>query len=114
MALDAAIEDLRRLRRAARRVLVVPLSRPVVAPGGIEVACKAGCFWRQTHLEELEEEHRKRLEANEKIHAAQVRRQKEYLRLIGVPDLSPEEVTERTLRREYLPKPKAVGSGTET
>ena len=30
-------------------------------------------------------------------HAAQVRRQKEFLRSIGVPDLSPEELTERVL-----------------
>lgn len=45
---------------------------------------------RQAHLKELEkEEYRKRRAANEKIHAAQVRRQKEYLGSIGVPDVSP-------------------------
>jgi hypothetical protein len=47
----------------------------------------------QAHLKELEKEHRKRRAAQEKIHAAQVRRQKKFLRSIGVPDLSPEEIT---------------------
>ena len=42
-----------------------------------------------------------------KIHAAQTRRQKEWLRSIGVPDVSPEEVTQKTLRGEYLPKASA-------
>jgi hypothetical protein len=54
---------------------------------------------RQAHLKELEKEHRKRVAAGRKLHAAQVRRQKEFLRSIGVPDLSPEEVTERARRR---------------
>ena len=35
----------------------------------------------QAELEELEKEHRKRLAANKKLHDAQVRRQKELLRL---------------------------------
>jgi hypothetical protein len=46
----------------------------------------------QAHLKELEEEHRKRVAANKKLHDAQVRRQKEFLRSIGGPDLSPEEI----------------------
>jgi hypothetical protein len=49
----------------------------------------------QAELKALEKEHRKRVAANKKQHDAQVRRQKEFLRSIGVPDLSPEEVTER-------------------
>ena len=52
----------------------------------------------QAELEALEEEHRKRVAAAKKLHAAQVRRQKEFLRSIGVPDLSPEEVSERARR----------------
>ena len=53
----------------------------------------------QAHLKELEKEHRKRVAANKKLHDAQVRRQKEFLRSIGVPDLSPEEIMERARRR---------------
>jgi hypothetical protein len=66
--------------------------------------------WR-AELKELEKEHRTRVAANKKLHAAQVRRQKEFLRSIGVPDLSPEEVTERARRR--LPQPSTV-RGSET
>jgi hypothetical protein len=43
----------------------------------------------------LAEEHRERIAAAKKLAAAQARRQKEFLRSIGVPDLSPEEITER-------------------
>jgi hypothetical protein len=32
------------------------------------------------------------------LHAAQIRRQKEFLRSIGVPDLSPEEVARASTR----------------
>jgi transcriptional regulator NrdR family protein len=46
----------------------------------------------QAELEKLEKEHRKRVAANKRLHEAQVRRQKEYLRSIGVPDVSPEEI----------------------
>jgi D-Tyr-tRNAtyr deacylase len=49
----------------------------------------------QAHLKELEKEHRKRVAAAKKLHAAQVRNQKKLLRELGVPDLSPEEVSER-------------------
>jgi hypothetical protein len=35
------------------------------------------------------------MSAAKKLHAAQVRRQKDFLRSIGVPDLSPEEIIER-------------------
>jgi hypothetical protein len=52
----------------------------------------------QAHLKELGKEHRKKVAAAKKLHAAQVRRQKEFLRSIGVPDLSPEEVMERARR----------------
>jgi hypothetical protein len=53
---------------------------------------------RQAELAALAVEHKKRIAATEKLHAAQVRRQKEFLRSIGVPDLSPEEVTRRASR----------------
>jgi hypothetical protein len=53
----------------------------------------------QAELKALEKEHRKRVAANKKQHDAQVRRQKEFLRSIGVPDVSPEEVTERASDR---------------
>jgi hypothetical protein len=52
----------------------------------------------QAELEALAEEQRKRIAAANKLHAAQSRRQKEFLRSIGVPDLSPEEVSERARR----------------
>jgi hypothetical protein len=49
----------------------------------------------QAELEAQVEESRKIVVAAKKLHAAQVRHQKEFLRSIGVPDLSPEEVTGR-------------------
>jgi hypothetical protein len=54
---------------------------------------------RQAELEALAREHRKRVAAGKNLHAAQVRRQKAFLRSIGVPDLSPEEIAERARRR---------------
>jgi hypothetical protein len=54
---------------------------------------------RQAELAALAVEHKKRIAAATKLHAAQVRRQKEFLRSIGVPDLTPGEVTERARRR---------------
>jgi hypothetical protein len=39
--------------------------------------------------------HRKRIAAAKKAHEAGVRRQKELLRSLGVPDLSPEEIVAR-------------------
>jgi hypothetical protein len=53
---------------------------------------------RAAELEALEKEHRKRAAAMKKLHAAQVRHQKKFLRSVGVPDLSPEEVSERARR----------------
>jgi hypothetical protein len=53
---------------------------------------------RQAELEALAGEHKKRLAVQKKLHAAQVRHQKELLRSLGVPDLSPEEVSERARR----------------
>jgi hypothetical protein len=50
-------------------------------------------------LEALEKEHKRRVAATKRLLAAQVRRQKEFLRSIGIPDLSPEEITERARRR---------------
>jgi hypothetical protein len=44
-------------------------------------------------------EHKKRLAAVKKTHEAGVRRQKELLKSLDVPDLSPEEVTRRSLRK---------------
>jgi hypothetical protein len=52
----------------------------------------------QAELEAQVKEQRKRVAAVKKLHAAQVRRQKEFLRSIGVPDLSPEEITQRARR----------------
>jgi hypothetical protein len=52
----------------------------------------------QAELEAQEEESRKRVAAAKELHAAQVRRQKELLRSIGGPDLSPEEITARAQR----------------
>ena len=46
-------------------------------------------------LEQLKLVHGERVAAAKREHAAGARRQKEFLRSIGVPDLSPEEVTER-------------------
>jgi hypothetical protein len=57
---------------------------------------------RAAEQEALAVEHKKRVAAQKKLHAAQVRRQKEFLRSIGVPDLSPEEVTERARRRDAV------------
>jgi hypothetical protein len=54
---------------------------------------------RQAEFKELEKRHRKRVAANKKLHDAQVRRQKEYMRSIGVPDVSPEEVSQRARAR---------------
>jgi hypothetical protein len=59
----------------------------------------------QAELEAHVEEHRKRVAAAKKLHAAQSRRQKEFLRSIGVPDLSPEEVTEKARRRKGSDQP---------
>jgi hypothetical protein len=53
----------------------------------------------QAELEAMVPEHKKRVAAAKKEHEAGVRRQKEFLRSIGVPDLSPEEITERARRR---------------
>ena len=50
---------------------------------------------REANLNELEKMHRKRVAAARKLQAAQVRNQKKLLLELGVPDLSPEEVTER-------------------
>jgi hypothetical protein len=60
----------------------------------------------QAELEALEDEQRTRVAAARKAHAAGVRRQKELLRSIGVPDLSPQEVTERAAARRRL-RPEA-------
>jgi hypothetical protein len=50
---------------------------------------------REAALKALEPIHRKIVAEAKKRHAAQVRRQKKLLRELGVPDPSPEEVTER-------------------
>jgi hypothetical protein len=52
----------------------------------------------QAELEAMVPEHRKRVEATQRLHAAGVRRHKKLLRELGVPDLSPEEVSERARR----------------
>jgi hypothetical protein len=53
---------------------------------------------RADELEALENEHKRRLKAVKKEAEAGARRQKEFLRSIGVPDLSPEEITQRARR----------------
>ena len=50
---------------------------------------------REAALKALEPVHRERVAAAKREHEAGVRRQKELLRRLGVPDLSPEEVRER-------------------
>jgi hypothetical protein len=50
----------------------------------------------------LEKEHRKIVAAAKREHAAGVRRQRELLRSLGVPDPSPEEVSERVRRDAVL------------
>jgi hypothetical protein len=54
---------------------------------------------REAELEALAVEHKKRVAAAKREHEAGVRRQKKMLRELGVPDLSPEEVTERARLR---------------
>jgi hypothetical protein len=74
----------------------------------------------QAELEALAGEHKKRVAAQKKLHAAQVRHQKEFLRSIGVPDLGPEEVSERAPRRPpaSFPAPallaRLLGGSSET
>jgi hypothetical protein len=58
----------------------------------------------QAHLKEREKESRKRVAEAKKLHAAGVRRQKKLLRELGLPDVSPEEVTERARRRPSATK----------
>jgi hypothetical protein len=53
----------------------------------------------QAELEALAEGHRERIAVAKKVHAALARRQKEFLRSIGVPDWTPEEVMARARRR---------------
>jgi hypothetical protein len=57
----------------------------------------------QAELEALAVEYKKRVAEQKRLHATQVRRQKELLRSIGVPDLSPEEVTRRRRRLQRPP-----------
>jgi hypothetical protein len=57
---------------------------------------------RAAERKALEAEHKERVKATKKLHATQVRRQQEFLRSIGVPDLSPEEVSERARRDATL------------
>jgi hypothetical protein len=53
----------------------------------------------QAHLAALAQMHRKKVAAAKKEAEAGALRQREFLRSLGVPDLSPEEVTERARRR---------------
>ena len=57
----------------------------------------------QARLKELEVVRRERVAAAQREHEAGVRRQKKLLRELGVPDLSPEEVTERARGRATRP-----------
>ena len=68
---------------------------------------------REAALKALEPIHRRRVAEAKRLHAAQVRRQKELLRSLGVPDLSPEEITERSQAKSATVR-KALGpSGKE-
>lgn len=58
-------------------------------------------------LEALAVESKKRFAEQKKLHEAQVRHQKEFLRSIGVPDLTPEEIMERARRRGQEGRPLA-------
>jgi hypothetical protein len=53
---------------------------------------------RAAEWKALEAEHKRRLKAVKKEAEAGARRQKEFLRSIGVPDLTPEEVQQRATR----------------
>ena len=53
---------------------------------------------RAAEMKVLEREHKKRVAAATKAHQAGARRQRELLKSLGVPDLTPEEVTERARR----------------
>lgn len=61
----------------------------------------------QAKLEALAVESKKRHAEQRKLHEAQVRHQKEYMRSIGVPDLSPEEITEIARRSAQEGRPLA-------
>ena len=101
---------------AARRVGAGRIARPATASAAGLTTASAGTSRdelyaaraavreaaREAELEALEEEHRKRVADVKRLHAAQVRHQKEFLRSIGVPDLSPEEVAERARRDATL------------
>jgi hypothetical protein len=63
---------------------------------------------RAAEMKVLEREHKRRLKAVNKEAAERARRQKEFLRSIGVPDLTPEEVSERA-RAAALPQVKGRG-----
>ena len=52
----------------------------------------------QAELEALAVKNKKRVAEQKKLAEALARRQKEFLRSIGVPDLSPEEITQRARR----------------
>jgi len=54
---------------------------------------------RTAEMKVLEREHKRRLNAAHKEAAEGARRQKKLLRQLGVPDLSPEEITDRARRR---------------
>ena len=54
----------------------------------------------QAHLAALAVTHKKKVAAAKKEAEAGARRLRELLRELGVPDLSPEEVTEKARRRE--------------
>jgi hypothetical protein len=62
----------------------------------------------QAELEAQVEDSRKKVAAAKRLHAAQVRRQKELLRSIGVPDVSPEEIAARVRRRPSASAPAPV------
>jgi hypothetical protein len=54
---------------------------------------------RQAHLAALSVTQKKKVAAAEKEHEAGVRRQRELLKSLGVPDLSPEEISARARHR---------------
>jgi hypothetical protein len=63
---------------------------------------------RQAHLAALAVTQKKKVAAAKKEHEAGVRRQRELLKSLGVPDLSPKEVTERARCRPQEGRPTSV------
>jgi hypothetical protein len=69
---------------------------------------------RQTDLDALAVRHKKKVAAAKKEAEAGARRQRELLASLGVPDLSPQEITERAHRRAQERRPLPSGPNSAT